>query len=564
MDPKQFLARLKTLGFALTPSQMVTIGAVFIVVVALVGGSAMWLSSTDYALLFSDMDPESANDIVTKLKAQKIPYQLDAGGRSIRVPASRVDELRLELTGQGLPSSGRIGFEIFDRTAFGATEFLEQVNYRRALEGEIARTISTLSEVASARVHIAPAKDSLFGAQEQAAKASVVLKLKSASRPLATGTISGIANLVAASIEGLRPEAVVIVDTFGRPLTRPASADDGPLDGVQMERQQRIERDLTTKVMALLEPVVGPERVRVNVSARINPQSQEETEERWDPTSPVVRSQQVTRDGITAGVGGAQGVAGARSNLPPTPTGAAPAGGAAASPAAPATQAASVSLNGAPGAARTAEVTNYEISRVTRHTIKPRGDVGRLSVAVIVDDEPVVGKDKNGNVTRKTRPRQPAELQKIQGLVAAAVGLDTARGDQLTVENVAFDTTGTEEPAPATFVERYGDTMKETGKVFVVLLLGLLSFLFVVRPLMKRGLASKPLPEVREVLPQQLPKTVEQLQGEIEAEIAAAEAAAGQPRKLTVLTKRLAAVAQKEPENAARLLRTWLAEEEGR
>jgi flagellar M-ring protein FliF len=575
VDPKQFLARVKTLAAALTPSQMVTIGGVFVLVVALVGGSAFWLSSTEYALLFSDMDPEAATDIVAKLKAQKIPYQIDPGGRSVRVPASRVDELRLELTGQGLPSSGRIGFEIFDRTAFGATEFLEQVNYRRALEGEIARTISTLSEVGSARVHIAPAKDSLFGAQEQPAKASVVLKLKSASRPLASGTINGIANLVAASIEGLRPEAVVIVDTFGRPLTRPNSGDDGPLDGVQMERQQRIERDLTTKVVALLEPVVGPDRVRVNVSARINPQSQEETEERWDPTSPVVRSQQVTRDGV-AGVGGTQGIAGARANLPASPSGATLAAVASAANAAPAAAAgaptppaagagaAGLPVSGAPGAARSAEVTNYEISRVTRHTIKPRGDVARLSVAVIVDDEPTVTKDKNGNVTRKTRPRQAAELQKIQGLVAAAVGLDTARGDQLTVENVAFDTSAMEEALPASFVERYGDTMKETGKVVAVLLLGLFAFLFVVRPLMMRSLAAKPLPEVREVLPQQLPKTVEQLQGEIEAEIAAVEAQGGQPRKMTVLTKRLAAVAQKEPENAARLVRAWLAEEEAR
>jgi flagellar M-ring protein FliF len=569
VDPKQFLARLKTLGSALTRTQMVSLGAAFAVVVLVLVGSTLWLSSTDYELLFSDMDPESAADVVTKLKAQKVPYKLDPGGRAVRVPAAQVDELRIQLTGQGMPASGRIGFEIFDRTAFGATEFLEQINYRRALEGELARTISTISEISSARVHVAPAKDSLFGSEQQPAKASVVLKLRNPSRPLSAATVQGISGLMAASIEGLRPEAVVIVDTFGRPLTRPVEGNEGPLDGTQMERQQRIERDLATKVVGLLEPVVGTEHVRVNVSARINPQSQEETEERWDPNSQVVRSRQTTLDGITGAAGG-QGIAGARANLPAAPAApakpGAPATTAPASAAAAAATPAALTTSG-PNAARSSDVTNYEISRVTRHTITPRGDVARLSVAVIVDDETVVGRDKNGNETRKMRPRQAAELQKIQGLVAAAVGLDTTRGDQLTVENVSFDTSASQDLPEPGFVERYADTFKETGKVVAVLLLGLLTFLFVVRPLMRKGGAARsPLPQVREVMPVQgqLPKTVEQLQGEIEAEIEAAEAQAGQPRKLTVLSKRLAANAQKEPESAARLIRAWLADGEAR
>src|SRR5262245_3771673 len=205
------------------------------------------------------MDAESAQQIVTKLKAQNVPYKLDDGGRGIRVPQSRVDELRLELSAANLPASGRIGFEIFDRTQFGATQFLEQVNYRRALEGEIARTIATITEVSSARVHIAMGKDSLFG-ESRPAKASVVLKLKG-SRPPSASTINGITNLVAASVEGLRPEAVVILDSYGRPLARPTEDDSDPLGAAQLERQQRLERDLSTRVIALLEPVVGAERV---------------------------------------------------------------------------------------------------------------------------------------------------------------------------------------------------------------------------------------------------------------------------------------------------------------
>src|SRR5262245_21039906 len=202
-------------------------------VVGIMAGSTYWIQRPNYALLFADMDPESANDVITRLKAAKVDYQLDEGGRSVRVPASKIDELRLEFASGGLPASGRIGFEIFDRTAFGATEFLEQVNYRRALEGEIARTIATLGEVSSARVHIAMSRTSLFASKEQPAKASVVLKLRG-NRPPATATVQGIANLVASSVEGLRPEAVVILDSFGRPLARPQGSDDEPMGGAQM------------------------------------------------------------------------------------------------------------------------------------------------------------------------------------------------------------------------------------------------------------------------------------------------------------------------------------------
>ena len=544
----------------MTTSQKVTIGGAFVAVVVLIAGSTYFLSSTEYVPLFAELDPEAANDLVTKLKARKIPYQLDPGGRGIRVPAANADELKIEFASQGLPSSGRIGFEIFDRTAFGATEFLEQVNFRRALEGELGRTITTIAEISGARVHITPAKTSLFGQNEQPATASVLLRLKSPNRPLSGGTVRGITTLVAAAIEGLRADAVVIMDSTGRTLTKPAENEDGALDGVQLERQQRIERDLKAKVVSLLEPVVGADRVRVDVSARMMSQSREETEERWDPGAAVVRSKQTTQDGTTGGPQ-AGGVAGARANLPPTP----PPAGTPNPPPQP-VAGATTQLASFGGASRSAETTNYEISRLTRHTIAPKGDVSRLSVAVIVDNEPVVKKDSKGVVTRSTRSRQPAEMQKIQGIVAAAVGFDQTRGDQITVENVSFDTTGVEEPAPQPFMEKYAPMLTELSRVFVVLVLGLLTFLFVVRPLLRRSMPA-PLPTVTvetQALPQQLPRTVEELQGELEAQLEAAEAKATEPRKMTVLTKRLASTVQKEPEHAARLLRTWLAEGEER
>ncbi len=223
MNPEQLFTHLKKLAEALSAKQILGLVSVFAAVVVVFVTSAYWLSAPNYTLLVADMDSETASAVVAKLKAAKVPYELDAGGRSVRVPAERADELRLDFASDGLPSAGRIGFEIFDRPAFGTTEFLEHVNYRRALEGELARTISTLAEVSSARVHIAMAKDSLFVDRDQPAKASVVLRLK-ANRPLAPDTARGIAGLISNSVESLRPEAVTILDTYGRSLTK--SADD--------------------------------------------------------------------------------------------------------------------------------------------------------------------------------------------------------------------------------------------------------------------------------------------------------------------------------------------------
>ncbi len=548
MDFSQLFTRLKSLGASLTTAQLASLAGAFVAVVAIVGGSAFWLQRPEYTLLFADMDPEAASDVVSRLKNAKVPYVIDGGGKAIRVPATKVDELRLEFASEGLPSSGRIGFEIFDRTAFGATEFLEQVNYRRALEGEIARTISTLSEVSSARVHIAMSRQSLFVSREQPAKASVVLKLR-ASRPLSAATVQGITNLVASSVEGLRPESVVIMDSFGRPLARPQAGEEEPLGTVQVERQQRLERDLTSKVMALLEPVVGAESVRVNVSARLDASSEESTAEEWDPDRAVVRSRQVSGDASALAGSNARGLAGSRANLPPTV-----AVGENAPAAPPATSPAPAM------AGRGSETTNYEISRVTRHTIRPRGDLARLSVAVILDNETVVTRNADGSVSRSSKPRTPESIQKITSIVAAAVGLDSERGDHLTVENVPFEELITDQPAPLTTWQRYAPPTFESLRVVTPILLGLVALFFVVRPLVRWASApALPAP----ALAGQLPRTIADLEGDIEAQLdAESKNHTAAHRKLPVLTRRLGALTSSEPEHAARLIRMWIAEDD--
>jgi flagellar M-ring protein FliF len=544
-------ARLATLAGSFTPGQLASMAGAFLLVSGLIVGSAWWLNAPTYRVLFSDMDPESASQVVSRLRDRKISYELTDGGRTVRVPETQIDQLRLDFSGQGMLPSGRIGFEIFDRTQFGATEFLEQVNYRRALEGEIARTIATIAEVASARVHIAMAKNSLFGNREHPAKASVVLKLRHPQRPLSASTVQGISSLVAASVEGLRPESVVVVDSDGRPLSRPTDEEGEPLGAAQVERQQRYEREVATRVVSLLEPAVGAGRVRVNVAARLHHDSEDRLEESWDP-SPVVRSRTSTEEGGSGG-GLSHGLAGARANLP--------------GPALPGRDEPSTETMAPPtpaqarsGSLRSAETVNYEVGKVIRHTVRPRGDLARLSVAVIVDDAHAATRDGEGNVVKTSKPRDLAEIQKIHALVAAAVGLDPARGDQLTVENIAFDEPLPEESVPTPgALERYGPAAREVGKGVVVLVLGLLVFVFVVRPLL-RGARTAPSVSVQPLPQQQLPRTVEELEGEIEAQLDALALSRGSDRRMPVLSKRVAGIAAKEPASAARLVRTWLVE----
>jgi flagellar M-ring protein FliF len=562
---ESLLARLRAATAALSGVQLATLAVTFVAVVGLVVGSAYWVNAPTWAVLFSDMDTESAGGVVTRLKNDKVPFTLDDGGRTIRVPASRVDELRLDFASQGMPASGRIGFEIFDRTAFGVTDFLEHVNYRRALEGELARTIGTIAEVRSARVHIAMPRPSLFAGQDQAAKASVVLKLRN-NRPLAASTITAISGLVASSVEALRPEAVVIMDTFGRPLARAPDGSDEAAGGLHIEQQQRIEHELSARVVSLLEPIVGAERVRVNVNAKLNPDSQEETEERWDPT-PVVRSHQSTnQNGGPAAT--QQGVAGARANMPVDQSAKAPGLPGQTGPPGPA--AAATPVTG--GAERTSETTNYEVSRLTRHRIQPRGQIARLSVAVLLDNDHPIVRDKANAAKRQTKPRSPEEIQKIHDVVAASVGLDTERGDQLTVENIAFEDLAIDDgPAPEPWWKRTvqsspsaPNVLLDVSRIGGMVLIVLLVVFGVVRPVVRGTLGPAALVKTpaksSSVAESQAPRTVAEMEGEMDAQLDS-ELPDGQARRLPALTRRVAKLTQAEPENAARLLRSWLSED---
>ena len=582
MNPERLIAWLQNFGGAvtrsLTPTQLLSLILTFAAVVGLTVGAAYWISTPNYGVLFSELNPEEAASVVESLQAQDVDYKLDVGGRTVRVPATKLDELRLGFAGDGMPSSGRIGFEIFDRTAFGATEFLEQVNFRRALEGEIARTITTLSEVNGARVHITMERKALFGRTETPAKASVVLKLRS-SGPLSGERVASISNLVAAGVEGLQPDAVVIVDSYGRGLnSRGAGSDDG-LPGAYADRRDQLERDLTDRVVRLLEPVVGEGRVRANVAVSLRTETEEATAELWDPQTSVVRSRYVSGDtGFLEA--SAQGTAGSRSNLPPradgTELGAVAlddeidllatldlvadgleatvaeddeAAGASdeARDDAPAVQLASADAGQIP---RGTETTNYEISKSVTRTIRPAGDVERLSVAVILDDQLVSETDEEGVQTFDSAPRVPEDIDKIRSLVAAAVGFDPVRGDLLTVENVAFEETFEAEVVEPPLWERYLPQIIEMARILGVFLLAVGAFFFGIRPLTRKVTSS--LSSAGDMSQIGAGMTAGQL----------GDADALSPRgRLEALSTHANTLSTKEPETAARLVRAWLGEE---
>lgn len=540
--------RTRTVRASLSGGQQASLLAVFVGVTALVIGATWYLNQAEYRVLFSDLNAEEAAQIVDRLAADNVDYQLRDDGRTVLVPVGTTDRLKLQFAGEGMPTSGRIGFEIFDKVAFGQTEFLEHVNYKRAIEGELARTIATLSEVRSARVHIAMEKASLFGAREQPAKASITLTLKG-SKPLPPASGVAITNLVAASVEGLRADQVVIIDSLGRELSRGSADNDGPLSGAELEKQQKYERDMAMKVVRLLEPVAGVDRVRANVTVRLHGASEEQTVENFDPNT-VLRSEQTTSEGSDAQATAA-GVAGARGNLP-----------------------AAVQANGQPdpatappttntstnGFTKTSKVSNYEVSKTTTHTIRPRGEIAQVSVAVILDDEHVASTAADGSTTTRRKPRDGAAMQKLQKLVAASLGIDPKRGDQVTVENMAFEAPVAEPVVAPAWWQKVGEQSGTVVRPLAVLGIVALFLLVVVRPVLGRTLrvagSSGPGPDVRVGMPQQLPRTIEEIEQEIEQQLDHVPAEGD--RRQPVLTRRVSRLAEKEPESAAKLVRGWL------
>jgi flagellar M-ring protein FliF len=397
--------------------------------------------------------PEDASAIVQKLHEGGIDYKIVNNGSELLVTEDKVPELRLEMAGLGLPKTGRIGFEIFDKTNFGITDFAEHVNYRRALEGELERSVMAISDVQQARVHVTLPKDSVFTDAREPAKASVLVGLRPGTR-LSSSNVIAIANLLSSAVEGLAPESVSVVDMGGNLLSRPRreSLGEGPqMTEAVLEYRQAIEHDLAAKINSTLEPLLGADKFRTGVSADIDMTSGEQSEETFDPSKSVMTSSQKMEDSSGTTRSG-PGIPGTSANLPPQQTVASNAP----QPATPAaTQPAQPPQSQTPGAKpetqppariggatsttnRRSENVTYQSSRITKHLKLPQGAIKRLSIAVLVD-QGFRMEGQGAQAHRVPIPPDAEKLKAIQTLVGTLVGMDTARGDQLTVEALPFD-----------------------------------------------------------------------------------------------------------------------------
>ncbi len=559
MDPEQLAARMRAITAPFTSGQLVTLVVTFFLVIGLVAGSAYWLSQPTYEVLYSNLDQQDAYAVKARLDAMKVPNQVREG--QIRVPASRIEDLKLEFGATGIADTARQpGDEVLDTNGLSLTNVMEQKRILQAREGEIARTLSRMDGVAGVRVHIAMGKDVLFGTP-QPPTASVIVRLRN-GRALPAGAAMGMANVVAAAVGGgMRADDVSIVDGSGKPLTKPRSPGDDPAAEEQIERQLTIERDLTAKAMQLLAPSLG-DHVRVTVTAKLTQDSKVVDEVVVDPQRTAIVSQQDLNENQTGGTspapaapapGVAPGTAGARGNLPaPAP--------------APGTTQATQLVQG-PSSTRTSKNVNQEVSKVTTKTILPPGEIERLTVAVVVDDNRAV-KDENGTSTVTRTPRTADELKKIQDTVATAVGLDTMRGDQITVQNMTFqdEVPGQEVEAPSALV-RYQPQIEEGARIGGLLLVALLAFLFMVRPLMQKitgpaAAAAAGRANVAQELPSmQRPHTVQELQAMEEARLIEGEQAkAGETVRIKALLKRSTDAAKERPDDVAKVLRNLMAE----
>ena len=481
-------------------------------------------------VLFSGLSQQDAAAIVEHLKGKKVPYSLRGDGGTIMVPSEQVHELRLELASQGIPVGGGVGFELFDQQRFGMTEFEERVSLRRALEGELSRTITRLDPVRSARVHLVLPKRSLLGTTSEAAEASVTVEMQK-GRELGKSAIQSIIHLVSSSVEGLNPDKVTVIDTRGRLLSEENGEAFG---GGDLEYRKKFESNMELRLREMLDQILGPDKSVIRVSADFDFSQRETTEEHYDPDRSVVRSEQRELETSGSQGNGASGMPGTRSNLPGSP--------------------APNTVGSGESRKREVETKNYEVDRVVSRTAGPGANLTRLSVAVLVD-----GKNK---AEESFAPRSDEELKKLDLAVRSAVGYDARRGDTVEIQSVPFHVPEkSDEPADSgpPWWKEWIPTAFGAAAALAVLIL-LLS--------LRRKRPQAPVPI--ETLP--FPRKLEELESYIENPQGLPSATPGtaapqqledplRQRQLTDAATLMAEVRQvfmDESEGASRVLKAWL------
>ncbi len=444
-------------GFnALAPARRIALCFFVILTMGCMAFFVYLMNQTEYSVLFSDLVGDDASKIVLRLQEKKIPYKVSSSGTTIMVPTEKAPELRIEMAASGLTQGGGVGFEIFDKKSFGATEFVQKLNYQRALQGELSRTISSLEEITASRVHIAIPERSLFAEEKNEPTVSVVVKLKP-GRTLQPAQVEGIVNLVAASVENLSSGNVMVVDGSGKILSQPQEESAvARMSNSQIEYQRNIEKGLAGRVQSMLERVVGRGKVVATVAARLDFRETEKTEELFGADEPALRS--VHRKTERAGIGPAEG----ESSVTRTEQ--------------------RQGERGRTNREKSDEILNYELNRVVSKTIKPVGALEKLSVAVLVDGL----YKKNDKGIEEYQPRTKKEIELLDDLVKKAVGFDAKRGDQVVITNVAFRRADMEETLAdnGSLLDKVAPLMSLVKAPLLFLSMALVLF-FVLRPVLK-------------------------------------------------------------------------------
>ena len=519
--------------------------------VAMVVGFVMWGTQPEYRVLFSNVPDRDGGAIVQALSQMNVPYKMSDSGTAILVPAAQVHDVRLRLASQGLPRGGTVGFELMENQKFGTTQFQEQVNYQRALEGELARSIQSLAAVQSARVHLAIPKPSVFLRDNQKPTASVLVNLN-AGRSLDRAQVTGIQHLVASSVPELALTAVSVVDQTGTLLSARGDGRPGTqLDADQLAYVNQIESSYARRIQDILEPIVGRANVRAQVTADLDFSEQEATAEIYkpnqDPKAATIRSQQ-TMDQKSTTPGGVGGVPGALTNQP-APAATAPITGA--NP--------NAGGAGAAGAAQSAvsthkeSTTNYEVDKTVRHTRMPVGAIKRLSAAVVVNyrreliDAPVDPKAAKAKADVKAaKPKlvalKPEEIEQITALAKEAIGFSQQRGDSLNVANAPFTAEDAEPLAEPPLWKQPENVAlaKDLGRNLGIAAFVLLIVFGVLRPLM-RALSAPAQPAVA-----------------VEGELLEGPQAGGSPSGYTASLEAAKQLARQDPKVVANVVRNWV------
>jgi flagellar M-ring protein FliF len=504
--------------------------------------SLLYLSGRpDLQVLYSNLAPEDAGAILLKLKEQKIPYQVGADGRSILVPSEKLYEMRMQLATEGLPQGAGVGFEIFDNTKLGMTEFVQNVNYQRALQGELSRTIGGMAEVESCRTHIVIPPKSLFLDKEEEARASVVLKLRP-GRQLDNNQIRGIVHFVSSSIPRLKPENVTIVDSSGKMLAGQKEGEAAEtVRTEQIEYQEKMERSMEGRIKTMLAGVLGPDKAIVRVSCLLDFRREEKTAESYLPDAIAKRSEQISQSE-------GEGAGGVPTGTPVGVTGL-PLTGAEG----PAKGAAAVKATESPKQEQ--RIINYEVSKVVSRVVEPVGSIKRVSVAVVVDGQykkSGEGKDAKWEYV----PRSKEEMAHVANLVKRVVNFDEGRGDKVEVVNLPFEArAGFDEQGAETkqgWLSRVEGYVQYGKRALPILGIALLYFLMI-RPIM-RWLLSGPVVDIE--MAKRLPMTVKEIEeGYVvpgAEDIGARGGIAAPGRVMEVISQ--------DKENSIRLMKAWVGE----